>query len=374
MPTRAAVARTSACALVAAATVTFTQPARAEIVKAPRGEKSRLHVNKATQKRLKHTRTKIAAIRPATKSGATLSMPYDLARWDFETHEGDVSHFAKHNGLRFKWHKHKVAMEHLRLIMDTPKAGYVSGLISNVRLKVFTVNANHVKVSDTTGAQVITGYKLKLTQGGADYVNKALHHSSLKRFSQFGTLDVHLIRPAKTTGQPGTGTNPGATATAQPGFISQMPGGSTIAPGGEPAASVDADGDGNPEAGIVTLPLAGGSFDVATNSGQAQLDGAIRIDIPPLGTSLTLDHPQVVIGSTPDASGLFADVNGVHMKVGDIDTNNLNLDVAEGTVNIHGLNVTVSGALAPVLNGVLGTPLIQAGTPLISMDLSLLRL
>jgi hypothetical protein len=374
MPTRAAVARTSACAFIAAATFTFTQPARAEIVKAPTGEKSRLHVNKATQKRLKHTKTKIVAIRPATKSGATLSMPYDLARWDFETHEGDVSHFAKHNGMRFKWRKRSVAMEHLRLIMDTPKAGYVSGLISNVRLKLFTVNAYHVKVSDTTGAQIITGYRLKLTQGGADYVNKALHHKSLKRFAQFGTFDVHLVRPAKTTGQPGTGTNPGATATAQPGFISQLPGGSTIAPGGEPAASVDADGDGNPEAGIVTLPLQGGSFDVDTNSGQGQLDGALKIDVPALGTSLTLDHPQVVIGATPDASGLFADVNGVRLKVGDIDTDNLNLDIGEGTVQIHGLNVTVSGALAPLLNGILGQPLIQAGTPLLSLDLSLLKL
>jgi hypothetical protein len=43
-------------------------------------------------------------------------------------------------------------------------------------------------------------------------------------------------------------------------------------------------------------------------------------------------------------------------------------------VQIHGPNVTVSGALAPVLNGILGTPQIQAGTPLLSMALSLLRL
>jgi hypothetical protein len=170
-----------------------------------------------------------------------------------------------------------------------------------------------VKVSDTTGAQVITGYRIKLTQGGADYVNKALHHKSLKRFSQLGKLDVHPVRRGSTTGQPGTGANRDATATAQPGFISRLPGGSTIAPGGEPAATIDADGDGNPEAGIVTLPLAGGSFDV---SDQATLDGGIRIDVPPL----TLDHPQVVIGATPDASGLVADVDGVHMKVGDIDT------------------------------------------------------
>jgi hypothetical protein len=375
MPTRTVVACTSACALIAAGTI--TQTASADIVKAKTGEKSRLHVNKATTKQLKKQKTKITAIAPAKKSGSTISLAYDLARWDFTTHEGDVTHFTKHIGFRFQRGKRKVAMTHPRLTMDSPKTGYIEALISNVRIKIFNVRTKSIKVADTSTVQVITGYQLKLTTAGADYVNKALHHKSLKRGSIFGTFDLHLIRPAATGSTvpvgtaPGQGTNPGATATAEPGFISQLPGGSTIAPGGEPAASVDADGDGNPDVSIVTLPLSGGSFDVDTNSGEGQLDGALQINVPALGTSLTLDHPQVVIGATPDASGLFATVNGVRLKVGDIDTNNLDLDVANGTVNIHQLHVTVSGALAPILQGVLGNPLIQAGTPLVSLDLSL---
>src|SRR3954451_12485787 len=278
MPTRTVLACTSACALIAAGA--HSQIASAEIVKAPTGEKSRLHVNRATTKQLKKQKTKLAAITPAKKSGSTLVLPYDLARWDFSSHEGDVTHFTKQIGLRFQRGKRKVAMTHPRLTMDSPRTGYVEALISNVRLKVFTVNAKSIKVSDTPTLQLITGYKLKLTQGGADYVNKALHHKSLKRFSQFGTLDLHLLRPAAMGSTvpvglaPGQGTNPGATATAEPGFISQLPGGSTIAPGGEPAASVDADGDGNADASIVTVPVSGGSVDVATNSGHGQLDGA----------------------------------------------------------------------------------------------------
>lgn len=364
MPTRTALAGTSACALIAAAVL--AQPARAEIVKAPTGEKSRLHVSKATQKRLKHTKTKLVAITPAKKSGATLSLPYDLARWDFSTHDGDVSHFAKQTGLRFKFKKRSVAMTHPRLTMDTSRAGYITALISNVRLKVFTVNARRVKIGDTATTQTITGYKLKLTQGGADYVNRALRHKALKRYSQFGTLDLHLLKPSAGSA--------GATVTAAPGFLSTLPGGSTIAPTGEPGTSVDADGDGTPDASASSVPISGGSFDVNTNSGQGTLDGALAINIPALGTSLTLDHPQVVIGATPNASGLFADVNSVRLKVGDIDTDNLNLDIGEGTVQIHGLNVTVSGALAPVLNGILGQPLVQAGTPLLSLDLTLPKL
>src|SRR3954449_9260794 len=187
MPTRAAVARTFACATIAAAV--FAQPAGAEIVKARTGEKSRLHVNKATAKQLKRQKTKLAAITPAKKSGSTIALPYDLARWDFTTHEGDVTHFTKHIGFRFQRGKRKVAMEHLRLTMDSPKTGYIEALISRVRIKIFNVRTKRIKVTDTSALQVITGYQLKLTTAGADYVNKALHHKSLKRGSIFGTFD-----------------------------------------------------------------------------------------------------------------------------------------------------------------------------------------
>src|SRR3954451_18897030 len=137
MSTRAAFARTSACALATAvATGALATAARADIVKAPTGETSRLHVNRATVKRLKKTHTKITAIKPAKKSGNTLVIPYDLARWDFASHEGDVAHYAKHTGWRFTYKHRKVAVTHPRLVMNSPRAGEVEALISNVRIKV----------------------------------------------------------------------------------------------------------------------------------------------------------------------------------------------------------------------------------------------
>ena len=56
--------------------------------------------------------------------------------------------------------------------------------------------------------QQISGFKLKLTQAGANYVNRALKRKALKRFSQFGTLDVRLIKPPAS----GAGTAPGGHA------------------------------------------------------------------------------------------------------------------------------------------------------------------
>ncbi len=122
------------------------------------------------------------------------------------------------------------------------------------------------------------------------------------------------------------------------------------------------------------LPLSGGSIDATTKTGDVKLAGGLTVNVPSLGTSATLMNPELVIAATNDASGLYATVSGVRLKVGDLDTNNLNLDVADGTVNVQGLHVTVSGAAAPVLQQILGTPLIQAGTPLVSLDLSTLQL
>jgi len=64
----------------------------------------------------------------------------------------------------------------------------------------------------------------------------------------------------------------------------------------------------------------------------------------------------------------------VRVKVGDIDTNTLDLNLLDGTVVIKGLHATVSGAAAPLLNAILGTSVIQAGTPLLSLDLKFPKL
>ena len=83
---------------------------------------------------------------------------------------------------------------------------------------------------------------------------------------------------------------------------------------------------------------------------------------------------MIELGATPDASGLYALINGARVKVGDIDTNTLDINLLDGTVTINGLHVTVSGAAAPLINGILGAPVVSAGTPLLSLDLQFPKL
>jgi hypothetical protein len=365
-----------AASLTAAAALLFaaSPSASAEIVKAPTGENSTVTVSPATMKTFKRNKLALSSSGAAKRSGSKLTMPYSLSRWDFTTREGDVAHFAKNTGFRLKRGKRSALVVHPRLVMDTPASGYITALIANERIKFFTVSGAGAKASDVGNVQQINGLKLKLTQAGANYVTRAVKRKALKRFSQFGTLDLRLIRPAGAgSGTPGQGDTPGATATAAPGFLETIPGGGALSPVA-PGGSFDGDNDGHADGAAATLPLEGAEFDLDTNTGTIDLGGGLVIAAPALGTEIALVNPQVVIGATPDTSGLFADVNGVRIKVGEIDTNTLDVDVANGTVTIHGLHVTVSGALAPLLHGVLGSPTIQAGTPLLTLDLSLPQL
>jgi hypothetical protein len=312
----------------------------------------------------------------AKKSGSSFALPYTLSRWDFTAREGDVAHFAKNTGIKLRRGKRSIAVVHPRLIMDTATSGYVTALISNERIKVFTVSATRAKVTDSATLQQIDGLKLKLTQAGANYVNKGLKRKTLKRFSQFGTLDLRLLKPAAVPaggagggaggGTPGQGDTPGATATVNPGFLDRLPGGGKVS-SLIPPISQDIDGDGNPDVGLIALPLEGVTFDADTRTGTIQLGGGLVIDLPG-GSQVSLVNPEVVIGATSDSSGLYATIDGVRTKVGDIDTSTIKYDLGEGTITIDDLDVTVGGALTPLLSPLLGN--IPAGTPLLSLDLS----
>src|SRR5690349_5530582 len=205
--------------------------ASAEIVKAPTGESSTMNVSAAQQKTWKKHKLKLAASGSAKAASRKLTLPYSLSRWDFTTHEGDVAYFAKDEGFKLTLGKRKAVVTHPRFVLDDPKTGYVTVLIANERIKFFTVSGAAAKASDSGNVQSITGYTLKLTQAGANYVNKALHKKALKRFSQWGTMDLRLIRPASSGGgagggggTPGQGDTPGGTLTVAPSFTGLLPG------------------------------------------------------------------------------------------------------------------------------------------------------
>src|SRR4051812_23846406 len=123
--------------------------ASAEIVKAPTGESSALTVAPAQLKTFKKNKLTLAAAGSAKKAGANkLTLPYSLSRWDFAAREGDVAYFAKNTGFQLRRGKHKAVVVHPRLVLDTPRSGYVTMLIANERIKVFTVSGAGAQASE----------------------------------------------------------------------------------------------------------------------------------------------------------------------------------------------------------------------------------
>lgn len=355
-------------------------PASAEIVKAPTGAASKLKINASTNKTLKKHRVTVSSTGSARKSGSTFSLPYSLSRWDFAAREGDVVHFRKNTGLRFKRAGGpSIAMVHPRVIIDGRDNGYITALISNIRVKTFTFQRSTGTVTNTASMQRISGLKLKLTKASAVYLNKGLKRKVLRSYSQFGTLELNILKPATshpgsgTPGTPGTptpgasapgqGTNPGGTATLGTGLLSALPIGGILGPIA-PSVAVDVNGDGQPDTGVFALPLKSTTFNATTRTGTIALDGGLIVRAN--GQDIVrLDDPEIIIGTT--SGGLYALVNGVRIKVGDIDLNALNVTVLDGTVTVSDLDVR-AGALGLALPG-LG--LVPAGTQLLSLDLSL---
>ena len=353
-----------------ASSAVLAAPASAEIVKAPTGASSKLKLNASTSKTLKKYRVTVSSTGSASKSGSAFSLPYSLSRWDFAAREGDVVHFKKNTGLRFKRAGGRsIAMVHPRVIVDGHNNGYITALISNIRVKTFTFKPSTGTVTNTASLQRISGLKLKLTKASAVYLNKGLKRKVLRSFSQFGTLELNILKPAAsqaggdTGGTPGQGTNPGATATVGTAFLSALPIGAILASIG-PSVAVDANGDGQPDTGVFALPLKSTTFNATTRTGTIALDGGLIVrangqDI------VTLDDPEIIIGTT--SGEVYALVNGVRTKVGDVDVNALNVNVLDGTVTVSNLDVR-AGALGLALPG-LG--LVPAGAQLFSLDLSL---
>ena len=315
---------------------------------------------------------------PRKKSGSTLTLPYSLSRWDFGTREGDVAYYARKTGFKLKRGKRTATAINPRLVLDTPKSGYISMLISNERIKFFTVSGAKAKAADRGNVQQTTGYTLKLTQAGANYVNRALRKKALKRFSQFGTLDVRIIRPAAATPQPGVPSTPGDRRRhARPGRHARrlghdQPGPDRPDPRRRFRHAADPGGRDRPrrrrQGRRDRAPARGRRRGPGLRTGTIKLGGGIILDLPGLGTRAELVNPEIILGTD---AGLYAHVNGVRVKVGDIDTNDLDINLLDGTVTIKQLHVNLGGGmlnnvLAPVL-GALGIP---ASTPILNLDLS----
>jgi len=356
-------------------------PASADIVKAPVGESSRLTVLAGVSRGLERQGITLSAAGSATRARSTLVLPYSLARWDFAAREGDVAHFRRATGLRLRARGGRsIAMVHPRVVMDRRDAGYITALISNIRVKTFTFVRRGGDVTDTPERQRITGLRLKLTKAAAELLNRGLRRRALRPYTQFGTLELRILKPGASAA-PGAGapapSRPGSGSTSSPrsatfalgqGAAGALPTGSTLA-AIAPATALDLNGDGQPDTGVFGLGIAGTDLDATTRQGTVRLDGGFVVRANGQDV-LRLDDPEVVLGATPQASGLFALVDGVRVRVGEVDPAAVHLSAVDGTITVSDLDVRISPEGAVILSGIPGVGDVLPGGSLALLDLT----
>ena len=215
--------------------------------------------------------------------------------------------------------------------MDTPTSGYVTALIANERIKFFTVSGTAAKATDSGNVQQIDGLQAQAHAGGRELRQPRLKRKALKRFSQFGTLDLRLIKPAAPPAAPaaaaaaGGGGTPGQGDDArrhrddQPRLPRPAAGrrhGHAADPGDRAGPRRRRQARRRPRRCCRSRT----STSTPTPGPARSSSAAAWSSTCPARGQVALVNPEVVIGATNDASGLFATIDGVRVKVGDIDT------------------------------------------------------
>ena len=257
-------------------------------------------------------------------------------------------------------------------------------LIANERIKFFTVSGATAKAADRGNVQQTTGYKLKLTQAGANYVNRALQASKALQALQ---PVRHARRAPDHPAGGGRSRRPGVRST--PGPAAARPARATprrlghhrpgphrpdprrrlrhaADPGGRHRPRRRRQGRRRP-----SLPLEGVDVDLGLRD---RHDQARRRDHPRparrSAPSVELVNPEIVLGP-PDAAACTRTSTACGSRSATSTPTTLDINLLDGTVTIKQLHVNLGGGLLnDVLAPVLGTLGIPASTPILNLDLS----
>jgi hypothetical protein len=316
--------------------------------------------------------------RPATRRKSTYALPDSSGKWNFAKATGTLN---LKGVLHVVLGKRTAALRSVTFTRPAKGNGHVTAKLAGRKVQLFNVTGK-VKIKHNGATETLTGMTAKLTKAGAAKLDKALHQTALKSGQAFGSFTVKVSNapvtgPGATTpgGGAGTGVTPtsssGVGVALDPAFRSLLDsvGLSTVplvpGSGGLPAPLGTTTIPGAD--GSITLPLngstAGGSFDQGTLTGTIPLSGGLQLDDGNVSASLT--NPELTLGTGTEGSSLSFSLNGgPELKLFDIDTSQLEQAATpNGTLDLNGLEATLSSEGASTLNTLLGQNVFTTGQP-----------
>lgn len=324
----------------------------------------------------------VRALRPATRRKSSYALPAGSGKWNFTKATGTL-HLK--GVLAIAVRKHSAKMNSVTFARPAKGAGQLTVKLAGRKVKLFTITGR-ARVKRSSTSETISGLTAKLTKAGATRLDRTLHSHAFSKGQSFGSFTVKVSNsPVNgTAGGPGAGagagtgapisgaSSTGAGVAFAPAFRSLLDsaglGAVPLLPGsnGLPAplgttAIPGLDGTG------VTLPLdgstAGASFSNGVLTGTIPLSGGLQLGNGSFSASLT--NPQLTLGTGTEGSSLSFQVNGgPEVKVFDLDTSQLEQSaLPNGTLDLQGLDATLSSEGAASLNIALGQNVFTTGQP-----------
>jgi hypothetical protein len=328
---------------------------------------------------LAHQHVTVRALRPAKRRKSSYALPAGSGKWNFAKATGTLN---LKGVLAIAVRKRSVKINSVTFTRPAKGAGKLTVKLARHKVQLFTITGR-ARIKRSATSETIRGLTAKLTKAGATRLNRALHSHAFRKGQSFGSFTVKVSNSpvTGTAGAPAAGAGAAAPVTGVsskgagvafvPAFRSLLDsaglGAIPLLPGSNglpaPLGTTTIPGlDGT----SVTLPLngstGGASFSNGVLTGTIPLSGGLQLGSGALSVSLT--NPQLTLGTGTEGSSLSFDVNGVEVKLLDLDTTKLlQSALPNGTLDLQGLLATLSSEGAASLNAALGQDLFTTGQP-----------
>lgn len=326
------------------------------------GGRTTLTLTAKARKALKQRHVKLKAAKPGTARKRTYRLPVRSGKFDFDTNRGTVKN---RGALRVKRGKRTVKVTQITFSLS--RSSKVVAKVAGKKLTLGVLSRRKQTVKSSGTDRALGRLRFKLSSRAAKRINRKLRARSLRGGMVLASTSVRVRRPgglsADTGGKAGDATAPQARIAFAPALTTALAA-AGLRPSALPGAAQ------LPDASI-GLPIVSSDIDPATGTGTVDLSGGIRIGAGSGSSASTIDveRPQIVVAAND--AGLYAEVNGVRVKLADLDQSGLADALRDGGTQLSNLLLRLSPEGAEALNSLGGISIFIPGTPLGDISITL---
>jgi hypothetical protein len=313
-----------------------------------------LTLTSKSKKTLKRNHIKLTAGKPGSGNGRTYRLPLRGGSYDFRTNRGAVT---QRGSLRLQRGRRSVTISAIKVTLG--KQSKVVAKVGGKRITLAVLSRQAQRVKSSGANRSVASIRVRFSAKAAKRLNAKLGKRAFTAQARIASMTVLVKRPR--AGATSTRNPPASSAklSMAPG-VSQALAENGLAPSALPGSERLPDGS-------IDLPVTAATIDPQTGSGTADLAGGVVLGSG--SNAVTLDHPQIVLGGSEQ--GFYANVNGVRVKLADLDKSGLSEALKSGAKQLSDLLAVLTPEGAATLNQLGGVSLFVPGTPLGDLSVTL---